>query len=79
MAKRQTQWTQNPPWVTTWGFKSPPRHQSLQEFPVSRPPISIPPDVKSAQDRLRSYVMFNNCNQNFSILNATTMSQMLMH
>jgi len=24
-------------------------------------------------------VMFNNCNQNFSILNATTMSQMLMH
>ena len=28
VAKRQTQWTQNPPWVTTWGFKSPPRHQN---------------------------------------------------
>ena len=26
VAKRQTQWTQNPPWATTWGFKSPPRH-----------------------------------------------------
>jgi hypothetical protein len=29
VAKRQTQWTQNPPWVTTWGFKSPPRHQNF--------------------------------------------------
>ena len=28
VAKRQTQWTQNPPWVTTWGFKSPPRHSN---------------------------------------------------
>ncbi len=27
----------------------------------------------------RAYVMFNNCYQNFGILNATTMSQMLMH
>jgi len=31
VAKRQTQWTQNPPWVTTWGFKSPPRHQRDSE------------------------------------------------
>ena len=27
----------------------------------------------------RAYVLFNNCYQNFGILNATTMSQMLMH
>ena len=27
----------------------------------------------------RAYVMFNNCYQNFGILNATTMSQMLKH
>src|ERR1022692_3921552 len=29
VAKRQTQWTQNPPWATTWGFKSPPRHHRI--------------------------------------------------
>jgi hypothetical protein len=28
VAKRQTQWTQNPPWATTCGFKSRPRHQN---------------------------------------------------
>src|SRR6266446_1834902 len=29
VAKRQTQWTQNPPCASTCGFKSRPRHQIL--------------------------------------------------
>jgi len=38
-------------------------------------------ELKSLGERgvRRAYVMFNNCYQNFGILNAATMSQMLMH